>query len=53
MLVQQMIAPLNQLMIGDIWINTEIGVTLTRALAHTVILPDQTLKKWGLSNFAF
>ena len=28
-----MIAPLNQLMIGDIWINTEIGVTLTRALA--------------------
>ena len=20
---------------------------------HTVILPDRTLKKWGLSNFAF
>ena len=32
MLVQQMIAPLNQLMIGIIWINTKIGVTLTRAL---------------------
>ena len=26
---------------------------LTMAVAiHTVILPDQTLKNWGLSNFA-
>ena len=32
MFVQQMIAPLNHIMIGNIWINTEIGVTLTRAL---------------------
>jgi len=32
MFVQQMTAPLNQLMIGIIWINTKIGVTLTRAL---------------------
>ena len=22
-------------------------------IVHTVILPDLTLKKWGLSNFAF
>jgi len=27
-----MIAPLDQLTIGIMWINTEIGVTLTRAL---------------------
>ena len=24
-----------------------------RIVTHTVILPDQTLEKWGLSNFAF
>ena len=27
--------------------------SLTTTVVHTVILPDRTLKKWGLSNFAF
>jgi len=36
MFVQQMTAPLDQLMIGIIRINTKIGVTLTRALQSFV-----------------
>ena len=28
-------------------------IPCSKILAHTVILPDRTLKKWGLSNFAF
>ena len=35
-----------------IW-QTRVHTTYILSCAHTVILPDWTLKKWGLSNFAF
>ena len=33
--------------------STSQGNTPKFKYPHTVILPDRTLKKWGLSNFAF